>query len=368
MITNDTTFAYNLRREVIQRLLKDGYKVTLAGQVLLFREEFEAMGCELVDIPTARQGTSLTQDMKLFFRYFSALHSCKPDLVLTNNIKPNVYAGLVCRLLRIPYIPNITGLGTPVENPGPLQKLTTRLYKWGVKKARTILFQNTENQEFFRERNMISKCSKEVLLPGSGVNLESHPAFPYPAEDGQIHFLFVARILKEKGIDLYLAAARRIREEWPNAVFHICGGCDDQKYIEILKEAQDRGDVVYHGNQKDMVPFFTMTHCMVHPSYYPEGMSNVLLEAASSARPIIATDRSGCRETVDDGITGYCIPIQDEDALVEALRKILSMSWEQRRDMGLAGRRKMEKEFDRQIVVEIYMQEICRILGTSDAK
>lgn len=363
MITNDTTFAYNLRREVIQRLLQEGYKVTLAGQVLLFREEFEAMGCELVDIPTARQGTSLTQDMKLFFRYRKALRKCKPDLVLTNNIKPNVYAGMGCRMRRIPYIPNITGLGTPVENPGPLQKLTTRLYKWGVKKAKTILFQNTENQEFFESRKMISKHSKAVLLPGSGVNLESHPAFPYPADDGKIHFLFVARILKEKGIDLYLAAAKRIRQNHPNAVFHICGGCDDQKYIDILKEAQEQGDVVYHGNQKDTVPFFTMAHCLVHPSYYPEGMSNVLLEAAASARPIIATDRSGCRETVDDGVSGYCIPIQNEDALVEALEKLLALSWEQRRDMGLAGRKKMETEFDRQIVVDIYMQEIRRILG-----
>lgn len=362
MITNDTVFAYNLRREIIERLIKDKYKVTLAAEVQLFQEEFKAIGCNLIDIPTARQGTNLVQDLLLFFRYFRMLKKAKPDIVLTNNIKPNVYAGICCRMLRITYITNVTGLGTPVESPGPLQKLTVRMYKSGVKKARSIFFQNSENMDFFQERNMVSPKSNVVLLPGSGVNLESHPVLPYP-EDGQINLLFVARILKEKGIDLYLAAAKRIRKERPDVVFHVCGGCDDQSYEQILKEAQERGDIIYHGAQKDMMPFFAMAHCIVHSSYYPEGMSNVLLESAAVGRPIIATDRSGCRETVDDGVSGYCIPIKDEEALVEAINKILSLPWEARRDMGLAGRAKIEREFDRRIVVEKYMTEIDEVFN-----
>ena len=136
--------------------------------------------------------------------------------------------------------------------------------------------------------------------------------------------------------------------------------CDDDAYLEILKKAEADGEVIYHGEQKNMEPFFRTAHCVVHPSYYPEGMSNVLLEAAASARPVIATDRSGCRETVDDGISGFVIPIKDEKALIEALECFMGMTWEARRDMGLAGRKKVEREFDRKIVVKMVVDEVNR--------
>lgn len=352
MITNDTNFAWNLRREVLQRFVAEGYRVTLAGEILNFQKELEALGCELADIKTARHGTSILQDLKLFVRYFSVLRSRKPDVVLTNNIKPNVYAGLSCRILRIPYIPNVTGLGTPVEHPGPMQKLTTRLYKIGVGGAKAVLFQNTENLQFFKDRNMLSHKSKIVLLPGSGVNLDSHPLLPYP-DSGKTHFLFVARVMKEKGIDLFLAAARKFHRE--DRVFEVVGGCDDENYLRILKEAQEEGLIVYHGLQHDMIPFYERCSCFLYPSYYPEGMSNVLLEAAASGRPVIAADRSGCRETVDDGVSGYIVPVNDEEATLQAVEKFLNLTWEERKAMGLKGRAKVEREFDREIVVQKYM-------------
>lgn len=330
-------------------------------QVLQFKDELEQMGCGVIDIETARQGKNPFKDIVLFRKYYQALKRHKPDVMLGNNIKPNVYAGLACQMLKIKYIPNITGLGTPVENPGPLQALTTRLYKMGVAGANCIFFQNSENQRFFEAHKMMPKHAKIRLLPGSGVDLESHPAFPYPEEE-TVHFQFTSRILKEKGIDLYLAAAKRIHAEYHNTVFHICGGCDDPAYEEILKQAQEAGDVVYHGQQKDMIPFLKQASCIVHPSYYPEGMSNVLLEGAASARPIIATDRAGCRETVEDGVTGFLIPIQDEEALVHALERFMQMTPEQRKAMGLAGRAKMEREFDRKIVVKAYLEEIQEIM------
>lgn len=359
MITNDTNFAWNLRREVLQQFVKEGYRVTLAGEIMNFREELEALGCELADIKTARHGTSIVQDIRLFARYFSMLRKKKPDVVLTNNIKPNVYAGLACRILGISYIPNITGLGTPVEHPGPMQKLTTMLYKIGVAGAKAVLFQNTENLQFFQNRNMLSQSSRVVLLPGSGVNLESHPLLPYP-DSGKTHFLFVARVMKEKGIDLFLAAARKFHRE--DLVFEVVGGCDDENYLRILKEAQEEGLIVYHGLQHDMVPFYERCSCFLYPSYYPEGMSNVLLEAAASGRPVIAADRSGCRETVDNGISGYIVPVNDENATLEAVEKFLALSRDERKAMGLNGRAKVEREFDREIVVRMCLDTVQAIL------
>ena len=299
LIANDTTFIYNLRREVLEKLVEEGHQVTVLCQFRSHREALEQIGCQIYDIPIGRRSTNPLADIRLLYNFFQVLKKINPDVVFTNNIKPNVYAGIDCRMLGIKYVPNITGLGTPVENPGKL------------------------------------------------------------------HFLFVARLLKEKGIELYLSAAKRIVQNHPNVMFHICGGCDAPKYHKIVKEAENAGYLQYHGEQKDMSPYFQMAHCVVHPSYYPEGMSNVLLEAAASGRPIIATDRSGCRETVDAGKSGYLIPIKDEDALVAALEDFLGLTWEERAALGNAGRMKMEHEFDRQMVVRKYMDALGACLAFS---
>jgi Glycosyltransferase len=360
ILANDTTYTYNLRNEIIERFVADGHDVVVVSQPLLLQNELKALGCRLVDIETNRHGTNPLSDFSLLMKFRKILLDGKPDLALTYNIKPNVYAGMACRMTKTPYFPNITGLGTAVEYPGLMQKFTIRLYKAGVAGAECVFFQNEENKKFFEDHNMLRKGVKTRLLPGSGVSLKLHKAMPYPADNGTINFLFIARVMKAKGIDLYLGAAKRIYEKHKNVVFHICGMCDDVKYTTLLQNAEKDGYIKYHGEQKDMVPFFEMAHCIVHPSYYPEGMSNVLLEAAAHCRPIIATDRAGCRETVDDGKSGFVIPIKNEDALVDALEKFLAMTWEQKREMGLAGRAKIEKEFDRQIVVNAYVEEIER--------
>jgi galacturonosyltransferase len=364
MVVNDTTFAYNLRREILEQLICDGHKVSLMCQILSFQEELEAMGVKLIDVKNNRRGTNPLSDLRLFMKYFIKLRKERPDLILGNNIKPNAYAGLACRMLNIRRICNITGLGTALEQPGPLQKLTILLYKMGTWNADSILFQNTENEAFFREHEMLSPKSRVVLLPGSGVNIETHCVHPYN-ESEKINFLYVARILKEKGIDLYLSAAKESRRRYSNTQFHICGMCDDDAYMEILKKAEFDGDIIYHGEQKKMDSFFEMAHCVVHPSYYPEGMSNVLLEAAASGRPAIATDRSGCREIVNDGSSGYVIPIKDENALINALERFMGLTWQERRDMGLAGRKKVEEEFDRKIVVKMVVEEIHKCVNNA---
>ena len=355
ILANDTTYTYNLRTAVIKRLVAEGYQVTIACQLQQFQEELKQMGCRLIDIPIGRRGTNPLDDLVLLFRYVAVLRREKPDVVLSYNIKPNVYGGMACRLLGIRYMPNITGLGTALEYPGKLQKLTTSLYRWGVAGADCVFFQNQENQQFFEQRNMLSSKTKRQLLPGSGVNLEAFPALPYP-EDGAVHFLFAARIMKEKGIDLFLAAAEKYHSE--NVVFDICGACDDARYQEILQKAHAAGIVNYHGQQKFMRPFYQQCSCFPFPSYYPEGMSNVLLEAAACGRPAITADRSGCRETVDDGVTGYIVPVNDETAVLNAVEKFLSLTWEQQRHMGLAARAKVEKEFDREIVVDQYLKQL----------
>ena len=163
--------------------------------------------------------------------------------------------------------------------------------------------------------------------------------------------------MKEKGIDQYLEAAKYFHKRNAATRFHICGSCGDD-YREVLERLHNDGVVVYHGVVKDMTAIYRQAHCVVHPTYYPEGLSNVLLEGAASARPLITTDRAGCREVVDDGVNGFVVKQRDAGDLIEKIEKFLALPWEKRRDMGLAGRAKVEREFDRQIVVEKYLKEL----------
>ena len=351
MIVNDTNFAWNLRREILFSFVENGWDTSLIAQTLNYKSEFEKSGVKILDLNIHRRGTNPFEDFRLFLGYIRILKTEKPDLVFINNTKPNIYAGLACQLLNIKYISNVTGLGTAVEIPGKLQRLSIFLYKMGVKKATTLLFQNRENLLFFENHKMIAKNTNYILLPGSGVNLESHPVLPW--NESQIHFLFVARIMKEKGIDLFLSIANKYAS--PGVIFDVCGQCDDPQYLEKL---ENNSNVVYHGLQSDLVPFYEECSCFLYPSYYPEGMSNVCLEAAACGRPLIVADRAGCRETVVDGVTGFVVPIKDEPALEGAVEKILHMSIEQRREMGLAGRKKMEQDFDRRNIISIYINEV----------
>jgi len=178
----------------------------------------------------------------------------------------------------------------------------------------------------------------------------------YPASD-TIEFVFISRIMKEKGIEQYLEAAEYIKNKYPNTRFHICGFCEED-YQDILEEMQSKGIIVYQGVLDDVREILKITHCTVHPTYYPEGMSNVLLESAACGRPVITTDRSGCREIVDDGVNGYLAKPKDTLDLIKKIEQFIALDFDKKKKMGLAGRKKVEKEFDRQIVVNAYMEEI----------
>ncbi len=357
ILANDTTYTYNLREALIKELVKRKYDVYVVAEILNFKEELENIGCRVIDIKIGRHSTNPFSDFQLLKKYKSLLKGIKPDLVLSYNIKPNIYGGIACAKYKIKFMPNITGLGTALEYPGIMQKITIALSRVGLRKADTVFFQNSDNKQFFLEKKILSKNTKIVLLPGSGVDLVKHKILSYP-HGKVVNFLFVARIMKDKGIDIYLETAKAIKKKYPNTEFHICGYCDDDNYKKILREFEKEKLIIYHGEQKDMIPFFEMTNCVIHPSYYPEGMSNVLLEAAAHARPIICTNRSGCRETVDDGITGFIVPVKNKDAIIEAVEKIINMSNKKRELMGLNGRKKIEREFDRNIVVEKYMENL----------
>ncbi|HFC9238451.1 TPA: glycosyltransferase family 4 protein, partial [Enterococcus faecium] len=270
---------------------------------------------------------------------------------------PNIYGAMACKKLHIPCVANITGLGTAVEKGGISQKISVLLYKLAFTDIQRVYFQNEENHQFFIDKKIA--LGKDDMLPGSGVNLERFALIDYPS-DNTIEFAFIARIMKEKGIDNYLEAARKIKKKYPNTVFHVCGFCESE-YDGKLQEYVDDGSVIYHGMVSNVRKIHEKVHCIVHPTYYPEGLSNVLLEACASGRPIITTDRSGCREVIEEGKNGFIVKQQDTQDLVRVIEKFILLPHEKKVEMGLVGRKKVEEEFNRQIVVEKYMNEVNEI-------
>lgn len=362
ILANKDSGLYRFRKELMQKFISSGNEVYCSLPVEDFTKNITDLGCKCIDTKISRHGTNPIEDIKLFFKYIKILNKVKPDAVLTYTIKPNIYGGLACSLKRVPYLSNITGLGVAVQNGGLMQKLTLFLYKLGLRKSKMIFFQNIANLKFMQEKKIAK--SNFCLLPGSGVNLEENCFEKYPNSDEIVKFLIIGRIMKDKGTDEILEAAKIIKKEHNNAKFIFIGPYDGD-YRQKIEQAENDGYVEHIEKQPNVHPFIKESHVTLHASYH-EGMSNVLLETAASGRPVIATDVPGCRETYDDGISGFSFKPRDVQSMVKAIEKFLSLTNEQKAQMGIAGRKKVEKEFDRNIIVNAYLKELSEIQSKSD--
>lgn len=359
ILANNDIGLYNFRKELLEKLIKEKNNVIVSLPNGDRVTDLKKLGCIFFETNVDRRGTNPIKDFKLFLNYLKILKKVDPDIVLTYTIKPNIYGGLACRARKKQYICNITGLGTAVENVGLIQKIIFLLYKVALKEVKCCFVQNSENLKFITDKKIVlrEKCN---LIPGSGVNLEKFKVLDYQKKDDKIRFLFISRIMKEKGIEQYMEAAKVITKKYDNVEFHVLGACENE-YKEKLQELLKENILIYHNRQDDIIPFLKEASCLIHPSYYPEGMSNVLLEASASGRPVITTNRSGCREIVDDGKTGYIIEIKNTEQLIEKIEQFIKLPYEQKVQMGLNARKKVEKEFDRNIVIKKYLEKIGEI-------
>ena len=357
ILSNFAHGLYQFRSELISNLISEGYEVFVSIPKDEFSEMIVSLGASVIDTEFKRRGKNPFKDIALFKKYKTMIKEVQPDVVLTYTIKPNVYGGLACTKTGTPYLSNVTGIGTSIAHGGLLSKLTTTLYRKGLKNSECVFFQNKSNKKLFEEKRVT--VGKTKLIPGSGVNLEKHSAEPYPDDDGQTRFLFIGRVMKDKGIEELLGAMKTVSEKHPGVSLDIVGGYDED-YSAQIDEAVKAGYVRYHGQQPDVHEFIKNSHCAVLPSYH-EGMANVMLESASTCRPVITTTVPGCRETFDEGVTGFGCEAQSTESLTEALERFIALSYEEKKKMGLAGREKMEREFDREIVIDSYMEEIHRI-------
>lgn len=360
ILTNSSGGLYDFRNELLVRLLEK-HKVIISLPDTTKVKELEEEGCEIITTPINRRGVNPKEDGKLFLTYRKLLKQIKPDLVITYTIKPNIYGGFACRLLKVPYITTITGLGGAFDRKGLFLKMIVTMYKMGLKKAECIFFQNTENRGIFDGYGIRGK--KQRLVNGSGVNLVRHTFEEYPKE-GKTTFLFVGRVMKERGILEYLEAAVRLHRE--DVEFAILGYCDED-YQDMLNEYEEKGIISQWGFHTEVHPYLMKASAIVIASFH-EGMSNALIEAAATGRPVIASDISGCREAFEEGVSGFGFTPGNADDLIRAMEKFLSLSRQEQALMGKAAREKMEREFDRNMVIDAYMAEIQRILQEKGSK
>lgn len=359
IIATGAMMVYHHRLELIKRFYSCGMEVIVAAPEAPEADKLREIGCRFIDTPLDTRGKNPLKDLALCRRLIKTIKRERPDVVLTFYTKTNIYGAIAAQWARVPYITNVTGMGSAIENGGMMQRFMLTLYRLAVRKASCLFFQNQYNLDFFASHSIRRGFGR--LIPGSGVSLERFHPLPYPNNDSKPEFIFISRILQEKGIDQYVDAAKEITKKHPETVFHVIGPCDND-YAEFLCRLDKEGLIRYHGKQFDVRPFIERCHCVVFPSYYSEGMANVLLEGAASARPLITTGRPGCGETVDDGVTGYVVKERDSQDLIDKIERFLTLPLTEKRKMGQAGRQKMEREFDRNIIVDAYMEEINKLL------
>ena len=353
IITNHSYMLYRFRKELIRALMQE-HEVVLSMPFTGHEEDFRAMGLRCIHTEVDRRGIDPRKDLKLFRTYRRLLKQERPDMVITYSIKPNIYAGLACSMAGIPFCANVQGLGTAFQRK-KLIRLVTALYKTALRKARTVFFENSGNAREFLNRGIIPK-EKVAVLSGAGINLDEYPAVPYP-ENEAVHFLYLGRIMKEKGIDELFAAMRRLHGQLGSRVVLDLVGFFDDDYEDAVNRLVADGIAVFHGFQSDPHPFYAAADCVVLPSYH-EGMSNVLLEAAATCRPVITSNIHGCKEAVDDGRTGLLCRVRNADDLYEKMYRMARTSREDRDAMGRAGRAKMAAEFEKDLVVEKTLRAI----------
>lgn len=348
VLSNNDIGLYLFRQELLLELLEDQHRVGISLPDGSMVRPLEEAGCVFHDTPIDRRGINPVTDLKLLMKYRKLLRREKPDLVVTYTVKPNIYGGIACRMAGIPYAVNITGLGTAFQNPGLLRKFVTFLYKTALRKAKIVFFENDANRHLFIDEKIVRE-EKTVLLNGAGVNLERYAVVPYPDQES-VRFLYMGRVMREKGIDELFSAMERLHQEGVDCSLDVLGYYEEN-YAETIQCYEKQGWLRYHGYQSDVRPFIEKAHCFVLPSYH-EGMANTNLECAAMGRPLITSNIPGCKEAVIEGKTGLLCEPKNTDSLYAALRRFLDMTAEQRKAMGMAGRAHMEEVFDKKKVVE----------------
>lgn len=348
ILANNSGGLYGFRKELIQELIAQGYEVYASTPFDNHIDDLMQLGIHLIETKINRRGINPINDFKLILDYFKIIKKIRPSLIITYTIKPNLYGGSVARILKIPYAINITGLGTAFQNDNLLRKFVVAWYKFACKKVKVLFFENEGNKNLFLDFNIVDS-DKCCVLHGAGVNTEHYYFTKYPPIEDKLHFLFIGRIMKEKGVDELFWAIDKLYQNNKNIILDVVGSFEDD-YESKIKDLEQKGCLHYYGYQNDVRPFIKQCHCFVLPSYH-EGMANTLLECAAMGRPLITSNIHGCKEAVIDGKNGYLVAVKNQEDLYEKLSFFINVDFESKKNMCVESRKHIVENFDKYKVV-----------------
>jgi glycosyltransferase involved in cell wall biosynthesis len=364
----------NFRAGLIRALVAQGHVLVAVAPHDEYATKLTDLGCRFVPLPMDNKGTNPVKDLLLFFRFLKILQCERPDVLLGYTVKPNVYGSLAANVLGIPVVNNIAGLGVIFIKNDWLVRLVRCLYRIALSSSIKVFFQNNDDRTMFINSNIV-RTDVTDLLPGSGVDLihfsfdatESSLSLAAANDKSKFRFLLIARMLWDKGVGEYVTATKLLKVSHPDVECCLLGFLDVKNPSAITRTEMDdlvSQGMIYLGTSDDVRTEIQIADCIVLPSYYPEGTPKSLLEAAAMGKPIITTDAAGCRDVVDDGMNGYLCKVRDAEDLAEKMMRMIELSESERSTMGIAGRRKMEREFDEKIVIDKYtktLNAICSI-------
>ncbi|WP_194206464.1 glycosyltransferase family 4 protein [Superficieibacter sp. 1612_C1] len=361
---NTGWYLYNFRRNTILSLVEKGFEVYAVAPNDDYTDRLQSLGCKFVNINMHRFSKNPIIELSVIFQYLRLYNRLKPTVILNFTPKSNIYSSISGGMLKIGIINNISGLGRMFINNNLAAKLVRMMYKFSQHHASTVFFQNKDDMNLFLEHNIVDN-SQIDLVPGSGVDLDRFEHAPAP-DDGIVRFILVARLLKEKGILDYILAASMIKDEYENVEFLLLGPVEKENIhsvsIDEIKKWENKGTIKYLGTTDDVPGKLRNVDCVVLPSYYREGVPKSLIEAAAMGKPIITTTNIGCRDTIENGITGYYCEMQNPKSVYEMMKEVIQCGHKKRVEMGLAGRDRAEKIFSEKIVINKYLNAINRIV------
>jgi glycosyltransferase involved in cell wall biosynthesis len=364
MTGNAAWVIWNFRLPLIESLLGDGHRLTVLAPPDDAVPELERLGCQVRPLEMNVKGLNPLDELKLQFTFKKVFREEQPDIVLSYTIKNNIFGARAARALGLPFLPNVTGLGTAFLSGKLLQTVTEQLYRRSFSSLPTVFFQNEDDRDLFLDRTMV-RPDQARLLPGSGIDLVRFAPAAMPPAKGAPVFLMIARLLRDKGVLEFVDAARQIKARHPQVRFQLLGAAGSKNRSAIDRTALDAwvtdGVVEYLGTTNDVRPAIAAANCVVLPSYR-EGAPRTLIEAAAMARPAITTDVPGCRAVVDRNVSGFLCDARSAESLAAAIERFLAQPHEAQKAMGRAGRAKMEREYDQSIVVDAYREAIERLV------
>jgi glycosyltransferase involved in cell wall biosynthesis len=353
----------NFRLGLLQALIRQGYSLSALVPPSQATSELEKAGIAAHAIPMSPRGISPLSDSRLLFAYLSVIEELAPAALLSFTAKPNIYGSIAARLRGVPVIANITGLGTGFLSGKALELVQSGLYRLALAAAPQVFFHNPDDRALFLRRRLV-RADQATVIPGSGIDLDRFE-FRSPPRNPEPVFLFIGRLLKDKGIVEFVEAARLVKEDSPAIRFQVLGGVEQHPKAvpaEMLRQWEKDGVVEFLGSAEDVRPLITEADCVVLPSYR-EGLPRVLLEASAMGRAVIGTNVPGCRHAIEDGVTGFLCEPQSASSLAETMANFARLSTDQRRLMGERAREKAEREFGEERVIEAYISALDRILG-----